>query len=130
VDSHSPLPEPWHELVEFGILASKRDPFDPMERAPHELGNRTLNGSEHLHEAWQLVHEYSLSPELAAMTHVWQGDEQEHHMVAAKGAPEAIIELCHLPDAQAKSMAQVAAEMADQGLRVLGVARAKLKPGP
>jgi Ca2+-transporting ATPase len=129
VDSHSPLPEPWHELVEFGILASERDPFDPMERALHELGRRTLNGSEHLHEAWQLVHEYSLSPELAAMSHVWQGDEQEHHMVAAKGAPEAIIDLCHLPDAQAKSIAQVAAEMADQGLRVLGVARAKLKPG-
>ena len=129
VDSHSPLPEPWHELVEFGILASERDPFDPMERALHELGRRTLNGSEHLHEAWQLVHEYSLSPELAAMSHVWQGDEQEHHMVAAKGAPEAIIDLCHLPNAQAKSIAQVAAEMADHGLRVLGVARAKLKPG-
>jgi len=129
VDSHSPLPEPWHELVEFGILASERDPFDPMERALHELGLRTLSGSEHLHEAWQLVHEYSLSPELAAMSHVWQGDGQEHHMVAAKGAPEAIIDLCHLPDAQAESIALVATEMADQGLRVLGVARAELKPG-
>jgi len=129
VDSHSPLPEPWHELVEFGILASERDPFDPMERALHELGLRTLSGSEHLHEAWQLIHEYSLSPELAAMSHVWQGDGQEHHMVAAKGAPEAIIDLCHLPDAQAASIALIAAEMADQGLRVLGVARAELKPG-
>src|SRR5665811_763476 len=126
VDSHSPLPEPWHELVEFGILASERDRFDPMERALHELGLRTLSGSEHLHEAWQLVHEYSLSPELAAMSHVWQGDGQEHHMVAAKGAPEAIIDLCHLPDAQAESIALVATEMADQGLRVLGVARACL----
>jgi Ca2+-transporting ATPase len=129
VDSHSPLPEPWHELVEFGILASVREPFDPMERALHELGNRTLSGSEHLHASWQLVHEYSLSPELAAMSRVWQGDGQEHHMVAAKGAPEAIIDLCHLPDAQAASIAQVAAEIADQGLRVLGVARAELRPG-
>ena len=129
VERHSPLPEPWHELVEFGILASEREPFDPMERALHELGKRTLGGSEHLHAAWQLVHEYSLSPELAAMSHVWQGDGQEHHMVAAKGAPEAIIDLCHLPDAQAASIAQVAAEMAGQGLRVLGVARAELKPG-
>jgi len=93
------------------------------------LGRRTLSGSEHLHDEWALVHEYSLSPELAAMSHVWQGDGHEHHMVAAKGAPEAIIDLCHLPDAQAASIGQVAAEMADQGLRVLGVARAKLKPG-
>ncbi len=77
----------------------------------------------------ELVHEYSLSPELLAMSHVWHGDEQEHHMVAAKGAPEAIIDLCHLPEAQAASIAQVAADMADQGLRVLGVARAELKPG-
>ena len=129
VDSHSPLPEPWHELVEFGILASERAPFDPMERALHELGNRTLNGSEHLHENWELVHEYSLSPELPAMSHVWQGDGQPHHLVAAKGAPEAIIDLCHLPGAEARAIEQIAAEMAGQGLRVLGVARAKLRPG-
>ena len=129
VDSGSALPEPWHELVEFGILASERDPFDPMERALHELGLRTLGGSEHLHAAWRLVHEYSLSPQLAAMSHVWQGEEQGRHMVAAKGAPEAIIDLCHLPEAQASSIAQVAAGMADQGLRVLGVARAELESG-
>jgi Ca2+-transporting ATPase len=128
VDAHSDLPEPWHELVEFGILASERAPFDPMERALHELGQRTLSGSEHLHDAWRLVHEYSLSPELAAMSHVWHGDDKEHHMVAAKGSPEAIIDLCHLPDAQAASIAQVASGMAEHGLRVLGVARAELKP--
>ena len=129
VDARSDLPEPWHELVEFGILASERAPFDPMERALHELGQRTLSGSEHLHDAWRLVHEYSLSPELAAMSHVWHGDDKEHHMVAAKGSPEAIIDLCHLPDAHAASIAQVAVGMADQGLRVLGVARAELQPG-
>lgn len=129
VDAHSELPEPWHELVEFGILASERAPFDPMESALHELGRRTLSGTEHLHHEWQLVHEYSLSPQLMAMSHVWQGDGQKHHMVAAKGAPEAIIDLCHLPDAQAESIARVAAGMADQGLRVLGVARAELEPG-
>jgi len=122
------LPEPWHELVEFGILASEKDPFDPMERALHELGNRTLNGSEHLHDAWEIVHEYSLSPELLAMSHVWQGNGESHHLVAAKGAPEAIIDLCHLPEDQAKNIEQIAAEMADGGLRVLGVARAKLPP--
>ncbi len=124
------LPEPWHELVEFGILASEREPFDPMERALHELGRRTLNGSEHLHGAWEIVHEYSLSPEMLAMSHVWQGAGEEHHMVAAKGAPEAIIDLCHLPPTEADAIGQVAAQMADEGLRVLGVARAKLPASP
>jgi Ca2+-transporting ATPase len=129
VDRLGPLPEPWHELVEFGILASEREPFDPMERALHELGQRTLGGSEHLHQAWQLIHEYSLSPELLAMSHVWQGDGKEHHVVAAKGSPEAIVDLCHLPGTEAVAISEVAAEMASLGLRVLGVARAELRPG-
>ena len=120
------LPEPWHELVEFGILASEREPYDPMERALHDLGQRTLAGTEHLHEEWEIVHEYSLSPELLAMSHVWQGQDQTQHQVAAKGAPEAIIDLCHLPAAQARTIENAAAELADQGLRVLGVARASL----
>jgi Ca2+-transporting ATPase len=129
VQDGSELPEPWHELVEFGILASERNPFDPMERALHELGNRTLSGSEHLHDEWEIVHEYSLSPELLAMSHVWQGSDQPQHLVAAKGAPEAIIDLCHLSEDQAQTIGLAAAEMADGGLRVLGVARAKLIPG-
>ena len=130
VDTRSDLPEPWHELVEFGILASEREPFDPMERALHELGKRTLGGTGHLHQEWALVHEYSLTPELLAMSHVWKGDGHEHHIVAAKGAPEAVIDLCHLPETETRAIEQVAAEMAGQGLRVLGVARARLKPGP
>ena len=120
------LPEPWHELVEYGILASEKDPFDPMERALHELGKRTLNGSEHLHGDWEIVHEYSLSQELLAMSHVWMGAELP--LVAAKGAPEAIIDLCHLTTDEAISIEKIAADMADEGLRVLGVARAALQP--
>ncbi len=123
------LPEPWHELVEFGILASEKAPFDPMEKALHELGRRTLDGSGHLHENWEIVHEYSLSPEMLAMSHVWQGEDQPHHMVAAKGAPEAIIDLCHLDESEADAISRIASGMADEGLRVLGVARAGLIPG-
>ena len=126
VQNLAELPEPWHELVEFGILASEKEPFDPMERALHELGKRTLSGSEHLHDQWKIVHEYSLSPEMLAMSHVWQGDGEPHHLVAAKGAPEAIIDLCHLTDNQAHEIEQIGVGMADEGLRVLGVARAKL----
>ncbi len=126
VEDLAELPEPWHELVEFGILASEKEPFDPMERALHELGKRTLGGSEHLHDDWEIVHEYSLSAEMLAMSHVWRGNNEPHQLVAAKGAPEAIIDLCHLPSEIAREIEQVAAGMADGGLRVLGVARAKL----
>ncbi len=53
-----PLPEAVHELVEFCILASQRDPFDPMEKAFKELGDRSLADTEHLHRDWQLLRSY------------------------------------------------------------------------
>ncbi len=126
VHDFTDLPEPWHELLEFGILASEKEPFDPMERALHELGERTLSGSEHLHAEWEIIHEYSLSPDLLAMSHVWLARNQPHHLVAAKGAPEAIVDLCHLDDECAAKIEAAAAQLADEGLRVLGVARGKL----
>ena len=41
--------ESFHDLVEFGILASVRDPVDPMEKAFHDLGREQLAETEHLH---------------------------------------------------------------------------------
>ena len=60
------LPEPFHGLVEAAILASVVDPFDPMEKAFHQLGQRFLADTEHLHHDWQLVQTYALSPALRA----------------------------------------------------------------
>jgi magnesium-transporting ATPase (P-type) len=55
------LPEESHELVEFGILASQRDPFDPMEKAIQQVGSRFLLNTEHLHQEWELVRHQSKS---------------------------------------------------------------------
>ena len=88
--SESPLPEAFHTLVEFSILASVVDPFDPMEKAFHQLGERFLTDTEHLHRDWRLVQTYALSPALRAMSHVWAASVQGVQTVAAKGAPEAI----------------------------------------
>ena len=119
------LPESFHTLVEFSILASVSDPFDPMEKAFHRLGQHFLHSTEHLHRDWTLKQEYGLTPELRAMSHVWQAVDGAAHVVAAKGAPEAIVDLCHLDQpAQARIAAAVDA-MAARGLRVLGVAQAR-----
>ena len=121
----SELPEAFHALVEFSILASVAEPFDPMEKAFHRLGQHFLQDTEHLHRDWTLVQEYGLTPELRAMSHVWRAVEGDSHVVAAKGAPEAIVDLCHLDGpAQARVAAAVEA-MAARGLRVLGVAQAR-----
>ena len=122
------LPDCCHETVEFAILASKRDPFDPMEKALKELGLRSLSNTEHLHEDWTLVHEYPLSEHLLALSHVWKSPSGEDYVIASKGAPEAIFDLCHLTDSERKSLSPRINAMADEGLRVLGVARAKFKP--
>jgi Ca2+-transporting ATPase len=120
------MPEAFHVLVEFGILASARDPFDPMEKAFHDLGRERLERTEHLHgPEWKLVHAYGLRPDLLAMSHVWQAaNDRKEFVIAAKGAPEAIADLCHLSAADLTALTRSVDAMATEGLRVLGVARA------
>ncbi len=121
------LPEALHEVVEYSILASPIDPFDPMEKAMKELGGRALANTEHIHKDWMLIKEYPLSEKLLAMSHVWRSPNEQEYVVAVKGAPEAVADLCHFDEGQLARMHAQVAEMANEGLRVLGVARAHLK---
>jgi len=123
VQQHS-IPEAFHELVEFGILATPVDPFDPMEKALKEVGGRTLINTDHLHADWNLMREYPLSEKLLAVSHVWRSTSRHAFVIATKGAPEAIADLCHFDAAQMETLRGQINRMADQGLRVLGVARA------
>ena len=120
----SPLPEALHGVLEFAVLASHRRAFDPMESAIGEAGQRLLANTEHLHADWSLVDDYPLSREMLAMSRVWQSPDSRERMIAAKGAPEAIVDLCHLDAAQSASIAAQVLTLAGDGLRVLGVARA------
>ena len=124
------LAENFHALVEFAILASQSDPVDPMEQAFHRLGQQFLAQTEHLHRDWTLAQEYGLTPELRAMARVWKAVEGEAHVVAAKGASEAIVDLCHLDAVRQKAIAAAADAMAARGLRVLAVARARFAGPP
>jgi P-type Ca2+ transporter type 2C len=117
------LPEELHEIIEFGILASQRDPYDPMEKAFHELGITYLSKTDHMHGDWELERGYALSPNLLAMSQVWRSPMGGAYVLATKGAPEAIADLCHLSVEQTKEMSEQVAVMAEEGLRVLGVAR-------
>ncbi len=123
-DQH-PLPENFHELLEFSILASQVDPFDPMEKAMQDLGQRYLSDTEHLHHDWELLQAYPLTRETRAVTHVWRSTDGEEYVVAAKGAPEAIADLCHLNNEEKAQLAEQVEQLSEQGLRVLGVADAR-----
>ena len=123
------LPDDFHEVLEYGMLASQKDPFDPMERAINEYGNSWLAETEHLHDDWELVQQYPLSPSLLALSQVWRSRHRPEYVIAAKGAPEAIVDLCHLTPGRSAELMNRVAEMAADGLRVLGVARAFFPTG-
>ncbi len=95
-----------------------------MEQAFHRMAGAHLSDTNRLHPDWHLAREYELSPQLLAMTHVWQPRFGLHDIVAANGAPEAVAALCTLSEVLRDEIATQASAMADQGLRVLGVAKA------
>jgi Ca2+-transporting ATPase len=117
------FPDEFHEIIEYGILSSQTNPFDPMERAITNMGEAYLQNTEHIHTDWQMVKEYPLSKDLLAMSRVFTNPESKQQTIATKGAPEAIFELCHLSAADIEKFSAAVAEMASAGLRVLGVAK-------
>ena len=125
LDSWSPgenLDEPWHALVEMAVLASRGDPVDAMELAIQRLAAEHLHGSEHLHPDWPLEREYPLQANLLVVSRLWR-DARGQGRLAAKGASEAIADLCHLTPEAARGLQQAADQLAAEGLRVLAVAR-------
>ncbi|GLR65949.1 ATPase [Acidocella aquatica] len=117
------LPEAFHELVEFSILASQADPFDPMEQAFHRLGQRFLADTAHLHAGWELARHYPLQAGLLAMSQAWRASPGGPYVIAAKGAPEAVADLCHMGAPALEALRLDVARMADEGLRVLAIAK-------
>jgi Ca2+-transporting ATPase len=123
------LPEEFHPVIEYAILASPSDPFDPMEKAMKELGVRTLINTEHIHEDWTLIREYPLSEHLLAMSRVWEHKDGTRYKIAAKGAPESIADLCHMSDEKIENLRQDIDDLAEKGLRVIGVATSEFEKG-
>ena len=122
------LLQTWQDLVETAALASQPEPFDPMEKAIHDLNARYYSNSLIFKENLKIVREYPLAKGLLAVTHVWE-DAAGMRRVAAKGAPEAIAELCRYDAQQGLALDREVAVMAEQGLRVLGIAQARADGG-
>ncbi len=123
------IPETFHEIIEYGILSSQVNPYDPMEKAILNIGNKYLSGSEHIHPDWLMEKEYPLSKNLLAMSRIFSRADSCEKVIAAKGAPEAIFDLCHLDKNTLNIYEEAVMKMASEGLRVLGVGRAALNTG-
>ncbi len=129
IGSRDLLPAAFQDLVLTGMRASAAQPFDPMEKAFHALSaDITQILPDQNTKAGSLVKSYALTPDCLAMTQVWAGaSDLEPLVVAAKGAPEAIADLCHLNEDARSAVTKSVDQMAAAGLRVLGVARATLE---
>ncbi|MFA6128598.1 MAG: cation-translocating P-type ATPase [Bacteroidales bacterium] len=114
----------FHEIIEYGILSSQANPFDPMEKAITSMGHDYLKGTEHIHANWEMIKEYPLSRKLLAMSRAFSHKGTQEKTIAAKGAPEAIFDLCHLDKEHQNRLSLAVEELAATGLRVLGVAKA------
>ena len=132
-----PQAGPWSDafepLLAHAVRASAPDAFDPMEQALHRLRaeHPEPEGPAAQGKAPALVQRYPLSPGLPAMAHVWRtgGAEGERWAASAKGAPEAMLALCQLPEAERAQWLACTNALAAQGLRVLGVAHTTAQSG-
>ena len=108
-------------LIAAARRASSPEPSDPMEKALAAQAGGAAAG--------KLLRRYPLQPTLLAMSHVWQ-DADGSRSVSTKGAPEAVGALCRLDATGQAWLHRAVEDMAGEGMRVLGVAQARLPDGP
>ncbi|MDH5657028.1 MAG: cation-translocating P-type ATPase, partial [Spirochaetia bacterium] len=114
-----------NHLLTQSVLACKKDPFDPMEKAIQNLYHPLNHHTFHYPDF--LVQEFPLEDNFFAMSNVWQNKNNEFCMISSKGAPESILSLCSMDDSEKEKITAEVRKFASQGLRVLAVASAILK---
>jgi len=112
------------ELIQFAMWSSEPVPFDPMEKTLHKVYEETQTSDQR--KDFQMVHEYPLDGKPPMMTHIFENNLGER-IIAAKGAPEAILAVSILSEDEKENLRQQIQEFGKQGYRVLGVAKCDFK---
>jgi Ca2+-transporting ATPase len=106
------------EVLSYAMWSSEPIPFDAMEIAVHEAYAKLESVDERPN--FKLIYEYPLDGKPPMMTHIFE-DTKGKRIIAAKGAPEAIIEVSSLSDNEKSQVLKAMETMANEGYRVLGV---------
>lgn len=111
-----------NELLTLAMWASEPIPFDAMEIALHD----TYTNLDLVDERadFKLAYEYPLSGKPPMMTHIFENDKGIR-IIAAKGAPEALLSYSNLSENEFEKIQQALTTMTQEGFRVLAVAEAK-----
>lgn len=117
IDTKEKLNSEAEEVLSYAMWSSEPIPFDAMELAIHDAYANLESVDERPN--YKLVHEYPLGGKPPMMTHVFEGSKGK--IIATKGAPEAILEVCNLSEAEKNTVLDAMNTMAAEGYRVLGV---------
>lgn len=112
--------------LKIALLACPLHPTDPMDIAIHQLAEMQIGQNESSFSQYTPVHTYGLRPDLLAVANIMIDNNNQLATAYAKGALETIGELCHLTATQLKSINEQAEVLANKGIRVLGIAQAKV----
>ena len=108
-------------LISYAMWSSEPIPFDPMEVSIHAFyKDNTTNDRR---AEFQMVYEYPLSGKPPMMTHVFK-NQQGEQIIAAKGAPEAILSCCNIDYEKRLATEDAIQAFTEKGYRVLAVAEA------
>jgi len=109
------------EIIRLAMWASEPIPFDPMEVALHNAYTKAVSADERPH--YKMVHEYPLGGKPPMMTHVFENTSGKR-IIAAKGAPEALMNVSNLTVEEKQQIETAIKTLATDGYRVLGVGEA------
>ncbi len=110
------------ELIELAMWSSEPIPFDSMEVALHQTYTKVIPNDQRTN--FKLVHEYPLDGKPPMMTHVFS-DNHGNKIIAAKGAPEALINVSSLTEMEKQHIHEAIDLLTTDGYRVLGVGVSK-----
>ncbi len=111
------------DLISVAMWASEPIPFDPMEIALHQAYSNLAQDDERPY--FKMEHEYPLGGKPPMMTHIFK-NESGIQIIAAKGAPEALIKTSTLSETEVSHINEAIIKLASDGFRVLGVGKATL----
>ena len=109
------------ELIKLSMWASEPIPFDPMELALHKAYTELKDVDDR--PDFKLIHEYPLGGKPPMMTHIFE-DKSGKRIIAAKGAPEALMAISNVTIAEKQQIEAAIKTLTIDGYRVLGVGEA------
>lgn len=113
-----------NKVLEMAMWASEPIAFDPMEIALHETYSNFKDDDERPN--FKMIHEYPLGGKPPMMTHLFENKTGDR-IIAAKGAPEAFMEISNLSDLEKQEINEAIETITKEGYRVLGVAKSNFE---